>query len=140
MCGVGHATNTIGHIGTPVLNAKGGRVVEQPKWEWIDSVFGMVVGVMTAIVGMTGWTSRRFKDAEVREGQLRESIDLRMNAIHGRVTPLMEDVAELRAHHESKMQRLAHIESSIQVIDRKQDEQMRMLYRLVGEKMRRDEE
>jgi hypothetical protein len=137
---VAPATNTIGLIGTPVSNAKGGRVVEQPKWEWIDSVFGMVIGVMTAIVGMTGWTSRRFKDAEVREVKLRESIDVQLNAIHGRVTPLMEDVAELRAHHESKMQRLAHIESSIQVIDRKQDEQMRMLYRLVGEKMRRDEE
>lgn len=114
--------------------------MEQPKWEWVDSVFGMIIGVMTAIVGMTGWTSRRFKDAEAREGKLRESIDVQLNAIHGRVTPLMEDVAELRAHHESKMQRLAHIESSIQVIDRKQDEQMRMLYRLVGEKMRRDEE
>jgi hypothetical protein len=123
-----------------VHNDRGGRRVEHQKWEWMDSVFGMILGVLSAIIGMTGWTSRKFKDVEARDGKLRETIDQRLGDLHGRVTPLMEDVAELRAHHESKMQRLAHIESSIQVIDRKQDEQMRMLYRLVGEKMRRDGE
>ena len=111
---------------------QGGRCVEQPKWEWMDSAFGMIVGAITSIVGLMGWINRKLETMQA-------SHDHEVTTLHERVTPLMEDVAELRAHHESKMQRLANIEASMQVIDRKQDEQMRMLYRLVGEKMRRDE-
>lgn len=108
--------------------------MEQPKWEWMDTIFGAVLGVFSAVATMTGWTGRRFKEVDERHGQLQKDLDHKLAVLHGRVTPLMSDVAELRAHHEAKMQRLTTIEGSIQAIDRKQDEQTRILYRLVGHK------
>ncbi len=107
--------------------------MEQPKWEWMDTILGAVLGVFSAVATMTGWTGRRFKEVDEAHGQLRKDIDAKLNVLHGRVTPLMADVAELRTHHEAKMQRLATIEQSIQAIDRKQDKQMQILYRLDGQ-------
>ena len=114
-------------------NAKGGRGVEQPKWEWMDTIFGGVLGVISAVVTMTGWTGRKFKSVEESQASLRKEFDDKINSVHARVTPLMADVAELRAHHEAKMQRLTTMESGMRAIDKKQDEQMRILYRLDGQ-------
>jgi uncharacterized membrane protein YccC len=120
---------------------RGGWTVEQPKWEWMDTIFGTVLGVFSAVATMTGWTGRRFKDVDEAHGKLRRDLDDKITVLHGRVTPLMADVAELRAHHEAKMQRLTTIERSIQAIDTKQDKQMQILYRLDGQtKGGRDDE
>lgn len=108
--------------------------MEQPKWEWMDTIFGAVLGVFSAVATMTGWTGRRFKEVDERHGQLQKDIDHKLSVLHGRVTPLMSDVAELRAYHEAKMQRLSMIEGNIKAIDEKQDEQIRILYRLEGRK------
>jgi hypothetical protein len=121
-------------IGMLSLSAtKGGRAVEQPKWEWMDTIFGGILGVFSAVATMTGWTGRKFKAVETAHADLRRDFDEKINGVHARVTPLMADVAELRAHHEAKMQRLTTIEGSIHAIDRKQDEQTRILYRLDGQ-------
>lgn len=106
--------------------------MEQPKWEWMDTILGAVLGVFGAVATMTGWTGRRFKDVDEAHGKLQKDFEEKIAVLHGRVTPLMSDVAELRAHHEAKMQRLTTIEGSIKAIDTKQDEQMRILYRLEG--------
>lgn len=106
--------------------------MEQPKWEWMDTILGAVLGVFSAVATMTRWTGRRFKEVDEAHGKLRQDFDAKLNVLHGRVTPLMADVAELRAHHEAKMQRLVTIESSIREIDQKQDKQMQILYRLDG--------
>ena len=108
--------------------------MEQPKWEWVDTIFGTILGVLGAVATMTGWTGRKFTDVHAAHEQLRKDMDGKIAVLHERVTPLASDVAELRAHHEAKMQRLTTIEGSIQAIDRKQDEQMRILYRLAGNK------
>lgn len=118
------------HIDMPYLNAKGGRSVEQPRWEWMDTIFGAVLGVISAVATMTGWTGRKFKEVEEAQDKMEQAFDHKISSLHARVTPLLADVAELRAHHEAKMQRLATIETSIRAIDGKQDEQMRILYRL----------
>lgn len=107
--------------------------MEQPKWEWMDTILGAVLGVFGAVATMTGWTGSKFKEEEAAREQLRKDMDAKITVLHERVTPLASDVAELRAHHEAKMQRLVTIEGSIKAIDRKQDEQMRILYRLAGQ-------
>lgn len=107
--------------------------MEQPKWEWMDSIFGGILGVFSAVATMTGWTGRKFKTVDESHAAMRKEFDDKINGVHARVTPLMADVAELRAHHEAKMQRLTTIEGSIRQIDQKQDEQTRILYRLAGQ-------
>lgn len=106
--------------------------MEQPKWEWMDTILGAVLGVFGAVATMTGWTGSKFEKVNREHAKLKDSIEEKLALLHGRVTPLMSDVAELRAHHEAKMQRLTTIEGSIKAIDTKQDEQMRILYRLEG--------
>lgn len=107
--------------------------MEQPKWEWVDTIFGTILGVLGAVATMTGWTGSKFtKEEEARE-KLRKDMDEKIASLHERVTPLASEVAELRAHHEAKMQRLVTIEASIREIDKKQDQQMRILYRLDGQ-------
>lgn len=107
--------------------------MEQPKWEWMDTILGAVLGVFGAVATMTGWTGSKFEKVNQAHAKLKDEMDEKLAVLHGRVTPLMSDVAELRAHHEAKMQRLTTIEGSIKAIDRKQDEQMRILYRLAGQ-------
>lgn len=121
---------TIRNIDMSSSTAEGGREVEQPKWEWMDTIFGAVLGVFGAVATMTGWTGRKFTDVHQAQDLLRKDMDQKIADLHERVTPLAEDVAELRAHHEAKMQRLVTIEGSMREIDRKQDEQMQILYRL----------
>lgn len=107
--------------------------MEQPKWEWVDTIFGTILGVFSAVITMTGWTGRKFREVGEAHDQLRKDMDEKISVLHERLPPLASEVAELRAHHEAKMQRLVTIEASIREIDKKQDQQMRILYRLDGQ-------
>lgn len=84
--------------------------MEQPKWEWMDSVFGMLIGAISTIVGLTGWISRKFE-------VMRTDFDQEVVALHERVTPLAEDVAALMAHHESDRERLQSIDKKLDRIE-----------------------
>lgn len=102
-----------GPIGMRVLSVRvdqGGRRVEQPKWEWMDSLFGMILGAISAIVGLTGWINRKFE-------QMRTKHDADIVALYERVTPLAEDVSALMAHHESDRERLQSIDKKLDRIE-----------------------
>lgn len=92
-------------------------MVEQPKWEWLDALFGMILGVFTTIATMTGWTSRRFNKVEERHHRLRETMDAQVDDVRARMNLLNEDVAALMAHHESDRERLQSIDKKLDRIE-----------------------
>lgn len=96
-----------------VSTVQGGRRVDNPKWEWVDTIFGMMTGVFSAIGIMTGWTSRKFTVLHERHDKLRNDMDGKVDELHARVTPLAESVAGLEAHHEGFRDRLKAIDEKL---------------------------
>lgn len=92
-------------------------MVEQPKWEWFDAIFGMVTGALSSMAIMMGWISRQFGRVHERHHQLRADLDAQIDDVHGRATALGEDVAALMAHHESDRERLQSIDKKLDRIE-----------------------
>lgn len=80
--------------------------MDNPKWEWMDSIFGMIVGGITTIFGMLGWINPRFSN-------LQKELDEKIGGVHARITDNDKAIAELEAHHSDKMRRLESIERKI---------------------------
>lgn len=81
-----------------------------PKWEWVDTIFGIIVGTFTTIVSMVGWINPRFTKMDEKHQALRVEIDRKVDEVHSRVSPLAENVAALMAHQEGDRDRLAAID------------------------------
>lgn len=83
--------------------------MENPKWEWMDSIFGMILGVISTVFGMLGWINPKF------EG-IKKEFHEQINDVHARITDNDKAIAELEAHHSDKMRRLESIERKIDAI------------------------
>lgn len=92
-----------------------------PKWEWMDTTFGLIVGVFTTIAGMIGWINPRLTRLEdkldKKHQALQVEMDRKVDEVHSRVSPLAEDVAALMAHQEGDRDRLAAIDGKLDRIE-----------------------
>ena len=91
------------------------------KWDWADTVGGIAIGMVSGIVTMVGWFGGKL--SKVHE---------RLNAVHARANEHAISIAVLETHHEAKIERLKHIESSVETINEKQDRQMEILMDIRG--------
>ena len=89
----------------------------EPKWEWMDTTFGLIVGVFTTVAGMIGWINPRLTKLEDKLEKkcqtLQAEMDRKVDEVHSRVSPLAEDVAALLAHQDSDRDRLAGIDAKL---------------------------
>lgn len=73
--------------------------MSDPRWDWLDSATGIVVGIASAFAGLLGWLNRRFV-------AVHERID--------KVEDLTQDnnigIKVQQAHHEANLIRLSRIE------------------------------
>lgn len=91
----------------------------EPKWEWVDTVFGVIVGVITAVLSMLGWISPKLAKIEERHQELRDDMDEKIEMAHARVTENAQEIARLRAHREDDQRRLKGIDEKLdRILDR----------------------
>lgn len=103
-----------GPIGTrvfSVLQERGGRRVEPPKWEWMDTIFGWIVGAVSTVAAMLGWFNPKIT-------RLDQEFDQKIADVHERVTPLAEEVAALSAHHENDRELLRSMNAKLDGIEK----------------------
>lgn len=92
------------------------EMVEPSKWDWADALSGLMLGIVSGILTLYGWFSRK------------------VDAMHGRISTVKQTVNEqaasikvLEANHEDALRRLSSIEKNSSEINRKQDRQMEIL-------------
>lgn len=89
----------------------------EPRWEWVDTIFGLVIGVLTTVMGMIGWITPRLtrldEKLDKKYQALHMEMDRKVDEVHSRVSPLAEDVAALMAHQEGDRERLAAIDAKL---------------------------
>lgn len=113
-----------GATGMPVMSVpreQGGRIVEQPKWEWVDTVFGLIVGMITTVMGMLGWISPKLQKIDEQAQALRDRMAELEQSCQTRNQLSATSIVRLEAYHEANIQRLAAIEGTTQQIDEKLD-------------------
>lgn len=86
------------------------------KWDWVDSLMGMMTGLVGGILSLFGWFHRQVSRTHERIDDLHERI-----GEHG------TSIKVLEANHVAGLQRLDRIEEHITAISEKQDRQMEIL-------------
>jgi dsRNA-specific ribonuclease len=132
-------TGPIGMHALSVRNA-GGRRVEQQKWDWMEAILGAIVSAIGTVLALTSWIRNRLLDLDHREQEFRKDVDSKIQVLHGRISPMTVEIAEMRQQHHSNIQRLNAIDNSIHALDVKQDKQMKLLYQLVGRSKQEEED
>lgn len=115
-------------------------MVEQPKWDWMEAILGAIVSAIGTVMALTSWIRNKLLELDHREQEFRRDIDSKIQVLHGRISPITVEIAEMRQQHHSNIQRLNAIDNSIHSLDVKQDQQMRLLYQLVGRSKQEEEE
>ena len=77
-----------------------------PKWEWIDTTFGIIVGAITAVLSLLGWINPKLAKIEEKQMAFRDDMDTRLEAVHERITENVQETTKLRAHREDDQRRL----------------------------------
>lgn len=85
-------------------------MVDNPKWEWMDSIFGMIVGTIATILGMLGWINPKF-------AQVNRDLDEKISDVHARITINDQHIATLKAHHERDRDQLQSIDEKLDRIE-----------------------
>jgi hypothetical protein len=103
-------------------------MADPSKWDWADTLSGMLLGVVSGILSLFGWFSTKV-------GTVHDRID----AVHDRINIVTQAASDqaasikvLEAHHGAKLQRLDRIEGNLTAINEKQDRQMEILMDLRG--------
>lgn len=90
-----------------------------PKWDWIDTVFGIIAGAITAIISLLGWINPKLDKLEKKAHDLKDEMDAKVEAVHERVTENAQEIARLRAHREDDQRRLEGIDKKLdRILDR----------------------
>jgi hypothetical protein len=83
--------------------------------EWLNRVWGFIVGVAGTIIGMGSWVSSKMGRMETRMDTMQKEFTERNHLA-------ATNIVQLQAYHESNIQRLAAIEMTTRGIDEKLDE------------------
>lgn len=90
-----------------------------PKWEWVDTVFGIIVGAISTVIGLVGWISPKLKELKGMTHDLRSDTDVKIEAVHERVTENAQEITRLSAHREDDQRRLKTIDEKLdRILDR----------------------
>lgn len=100
---------------------KEGVRVSDPRWDWADSFTGAVMGAVAGAASVFGWVNKRIG-----------TVHGRINATNERLGVHATDIAVLTAHHQANLQFQARIDQTLQALNVKQDEQMKILVELKG--------
>lgn len=91
-------------------------MADPSKWDWADTVSGVLLGIFGGVVTMYGWFSHK------------------IDAMHGRISSVKQTVNDhnasikvLEANYTATLQRLDSIEDNSKAINKKQDQQMAIL-------------
>lgn len=95
-------------------------------WEWMDWLWGFALGAITAIGGMVGWINPRLKSIDQRI--LEES-----QTVNARIVSVEKLVLELEGEHNMTTALYQSIVESMRNLDKKTEEQTKLLYDLVGQ-------
>lgn len=91
----------------------------EPRWEWIDTILGIIGGAVSTILGMVRWLGPKFTKMEQTTQALRNDTDKKINLVHDRITEHVEEIARLRAHREDDQRRLESIDKKLdRILDR----------------------
>ncbi|MDH5666547.1 MAG: hypothetical protein OEY86_00870 [Nitrospira sp.] len=89
------------------------------KWEWVDTVFGVIAGVMASVISMLGWLAPKFAKIEAEADALRNDMNVKVEAVHIRITGNAQEITGLRAHREDDQRRLESIDKKLdKILDR----------------------
>lgn len=99
--------NTFARRGTSVAD------VNSPSdaLEWLNRIWGFIVGVVTAIAGMGAWVSNKISGVE--EG---------VEAVRENLTEAERNIAVLQSSREEDQRRLSSIDTQTRDINRKLDD------------------
>lgn len=84
-----------------------------PLWEWVDTILGLIAGILSAIVGLTKWLNPKFARLETMTQELRNDTDERIHTVHERITVHIEEISRLRAHREDDRKQLERIDTKL---------------------------
>lgn len=89
------------------------------KWDTVDTVVGVIAGVIASVLSLLGWLSPKFAKLEAELDEVRDAMNTKVEGVHSRVTANAKDIAELRAHHEDDRRRLERIDGKLDnILDR----------------------
>lgn len=103
-------------------------MVEPSKWDWADTASGMLLGIVSGIVSLFGWFSRKVGTVHDRIDAVHERINLVKQSANDQAS----SIKVLEAHHDANLNRLARIEDNLSAINDKQDRQMEILIDIRG--------
>lgn len=106
-------------------SARRGVTVADPKWEFMDTVVGVIMGAITAVLGMLGIINRRFDATHERIAGTEKAIG--KHAVN---------IATLNAHHQANTQFQDRVDRSLRNLEEQNSEQLRQnaeMLNLLGE-------
>lgn len=84
-----------------------------PLWEWVDTVLGVIAGAISTIIAMVKWIAPKFVKVDEQIRKIRTDTDMKVEAVHVRITEHVEEIARLRAHREDDQRRLENIDKKL---------------------------
>lgn len=100
---------------------RGMTVTPEPRWEWIDMIVGLVMGAISGLLGVLGWTNRQHNILHERINETNKAAGLQASQI-----------ATLKAHHEANANFQERVDESLKELNRKNEDQLKILLRLDG--------
>ena len=100
----------------------------EPRWEWVDAVFGAVAGFVTGLLSLLVWVNNQIQLLHGRINQANETV--RKNQSEQAV-----QIATLTTQQEANQQFQQRVDAALAALQTKNDEQLRILSRLDGSLM-----
>lgn len=91
----------------------------EPKWEWVDTIFGGVAGIIASILSILGWLAPKFAKLESETVLLRNDMNMKVENAHIRITDNLREITKLKAHREDDLRRLEGMDEKLdKILDR----------------------
>lgn len=105
--------------------------------EWMNRVWGFIVGVVMTILGMTSWLVPKFKSVNARIDSVEDEAHCQNDELaaemHNRVTNTEKLIVELGAIQKAHIDTYKGLRDDLQALASKTDEQTKVLNQVVGE-------